>query len=104
MCTGLAVWRTIHTVQEVFSRCDGRKTPLCEQEFYELLFGDSGDSRQPCFIVKQSHAQWSEVDRQIMWDELESERFPTREEAKKRYEARRSALAEKGFVYSVTTN
>jgi hypothetical protein len=39
-----------------------------------------------------------------MWDELESERFPTREEAKKRYEARRSALAEKGFVYSVTTN
>jgi hypothetical protein len=37
------------------------------------------------------------VDRQIMWDELESEQFLTHEEAHIRYEARRLALAQRGL-------
>ena len=87
-------------MREVLSNAEDGKTPLREREFYELQLCDSDDSSQPDFIVKQAHAQWSEIDGQIMWDELESEKFPTREEAKKRYKARRTALAEKGFVYS----
>jgi hypothetical protein len=35
-----------------------------------------------------------------MWDDLESERLPTLEEAKERYEARRLALFQRGFIHS----
>jgi hypothetical protein len=87
-------------MQKLLSKTDDPKTPLSEQEFYELRLEDSDDIRRPGFIVKQAHAQWSEIDRNIMWDDFESERLPTLEEAKGRYEARRLALVEKGFIYS----
>ena len=87
-------------MQELLSKADDRKIPLSEQEFYELRLDDSTDIWRPGFIVKEAHAQWSEIDRQIMWDDLESERLPTLEEAKERYEARRLALFQRGFIHS----
>ena len=50
--------------------------------------------------MKQAHAQWSEIDQQIMWDNFEFERLPTLKEAKERYAARRLTLAQRGFIYS----
>ena len=72
----------IIVMQELLSKADDSKIPLSEQEFYELRLDDSTDIWRPGFIVKQAYAQWSEIDRQIMWDEFESERLPTLEEAK----------------------
>jgi hypothetical protein len=90
----------INAMQELLSKADDPKISLSEQEFYELRLDDSADIWRPHFIVKQAHARWTEVDRQIMWDELESDRLPTLEEAKERYEARRLALFQRGFIYS----
>jgi len=87
-------------MQEVLSRTVDPKVPLKGQEFYELRIDDSDDVWRPGFVVSEAHAQWSEIDQQIMWDETESERCPTYENAQERYEARRRALAEKGFIYS----
>ena len=50
--------------------------------------------------MAEAHAQWSESSQQIVWDETEYERCATYAEVKERYEMRRRALAEKGFIYS----
>ena len=74
--------------------------PLAEQEFYELCIEESDDAFRPGFIVKQTHAQWSEIDRQVMWEEPEWERWPTLQKTEKRCEEWRKALAAKGFTQS----
>jgi hypothetical protein len=87
-------------MQELLSKTDDPQKPLSEREFYQLRLEDSDDIWRPGFIVKQAHAQWSEIDRDILWDDFESERLSTLEEVKGRYEARKLALVEKGFIYS----
>ena len=52
------------------------------------------------YAVRQCHAEWSEIDRQIMWGSDEVEYFWILAEAERRYEERKAALAEKGFIYS----
>jgi hypothetical protein len=88
------------SMQELLSRMDNLKATLSEQEVYELRLDDSDDVRRPGYIVKQAHAQWSEVDGQVMWDDFQSEQWPTLAKAKERYEARRRSLAEQGFTCS----
>ena len=87
-------------MQEVFSRSIDSKIQLEGQEFYELRIDDSADIWRPGFIVAEAHAQWSESSQQIVWDETEYERCAAYAEVKERYEVRRRALAEKGFIYS----
>ena len=87
-------------MQEVLSKTIDPKAPLKGQEFYELRIDDSDDVWRPGFVVVQAHAQWSEIDQQIMWDDPESERCFTYAHAEERYETRRRALAEKGSIYS----
>jgi hypothetical protein len=87
-------------VQEVLSRTVDPKAPLKGQEFYELRLDDSDDIWRPGFIVTQAHAKWSEINQQVIWDETESEQCLTYDHAKQRYEARRLALAQQGFLYS----
>ena len=60
----------------------------------------SDDAWRPGFVVKQSHAAWSEIDKQTMWDDIESERWPTLRKARGRCEARRNALRSAGFDHS----
>lgn len=72
--------------------------PFSEQEFYELRIDDSIDPDRPGFVVMQSRAQWSEIDRQMMWDEIEEEHWITYQAAQNRYERRRQALAARGFT------
>lgn len=90
----------ILAMQEILSRTGDAKAPLRDQEFYELRLEDSDDIWRPGFIVKQTRAQWSEIDQQIMWEEPEWERWPTLKKANEKYEARRQALIAKGFIHS----
>ncbi|MFP5234330.1 MAG: hypothetical protein ACLGSD_00385 [Acidobacteriota bacterium] len=87
-------------MQEVLSKTVDPKAPLEGQEFYELRIDDSDDIWRPGFIVVEAHAAWSVADKQIVWDESEFERCETYAQAKDRYEARRRALTQKGFIYS----
>ncbi len=87
-------------MQEVLSRTIDPKAPLEGQVFYELRIDDSDDVWRPGFVVSQAHAQSSEIDQQITWDETEYERCSTYAHGEERYTARRRALVEKGFIYS----
>ena len=55
--------------QEVLSTPGAKSVPLVEQEFYELCIEESDDVFRPGFIVKQTRAEWSEIDGQVMWEE-----------------------------------
>jgi hypothetical protein len=87
-------------MQEVLSRTDIPKAPLSEQEFYELSLLDEANELGTRYCVRQAHAEWSEIDGQIMWDQEEVDYFWILNEAKQRYAERKRALAEKGFIYS----
>ena len=86
--------------QEVLSKPGADKAPLAEQEFYELCIEESDDVFRPGFVVKKTHAEWSEIDGQVMWEGSESERWQTLKKAKERCEEWRKALAAKGFSQS----
>ncbi len=87
-------------MQEVLSKVEDPTAPLLGQEFYELSLLDEANDLGTRYYVKQAHAEWSEIDRQIMNDEEELEYFWILEEAKHRYAERRLALVAKGFIYS----
>ena len=87
-------------LQEVLSKPGAETLPLAEQEFYELCIEESDDIWRPGFVAKQTHAQWSEIDGQVMWEEPKWERWPTLKKAKERCEEWRKALATKGFTQS----
>jgi hypothetical protein len=55
---------------------------------------------RPGFVVKQTRAEWSEIDGQVMREGSESERWPTLKRAKERCEEWRKAMAAKGFSQS----
>ena len=97
---------------ELFSRSTDPYLPLNEQEYFELQSDDlgiqfqtrfsdsSGGSVRHRFLVLEAHAIWSELDGQIMWDGFDYDECSTIEEAQRRYEERRIAIFDKGFIYS----
>jgi hypothetical protein len=87
-------------LQEVLSKTIDAKTPLEDLEFYQLSLLDEANELGTRHVVRQWHAEWSDIDRQIMWEQEEVEYFWILTEARKRYVERRLALAEKGFVFS----
>ena len=87
-------------MQESLSRNDSQRAPLKEQEFYELRLDEIGVGVGVRFSVGQAHAPWSEVDGQIMWDDFQNDEFDRLEGARERYEFRRAALVQKGFIHS----
>jgi hypothetical protein len=87
-------------MQEVLSKTAGSGATLQGQEFYELSLLDEANELGTRYCVRQAHAEWSEIDKQVMWDKEEVEHFWILSEAKRRYEERRLALVERGFIYS----
>jgi hypothetical protein len=88
-------------MEEVLSKSEDSRKPLHEQVFHSLRLFDSLECwLPPRFLVEESRIAWSEVDRNFMCDEIETERLPTLEKARQRYESRRAALVNKGFVLS----
>jgi hypothetical protein len=86
--------------QEVLAKPCTDNAPLAEQEFFELCIEESDDVFKPGFVVKQTHAEWSQIDGQIMWEEPVWERWPTLKKAKEVCVEWRKVLAEKGFTLS----
>jgi hypothetical protein len=62
-------------MEEVLSKTDNAKTPLKEQEFYEMNLLDEANDLGTRYCVRQAHAGWSEIDGQIMWDQEEADHF-----------------------------
>jgi len=87
-------------LQEVLSKPGADNSPLAEQEFFELCIEESNDAFRPGFVVKLTRALWSEIDRQVMWESPEWERWPTLKKAKESCDEWRKALAAKGFTQS----
>ena len=99
-------------MQEVFSKTTDPTLPLEQQEFFELALVDLGTPFQPRFIdsmgvvarhrfiVREAHAAWSEIDRDIMFDDFQHDECSTIQEAERKYQARRAAIVSKGIVYS----
>lgn len=90
----------IHAMQELLSKADDSTIPLPKQEFFELSLFDTANELGTRYCVRQAHAEWSEIDGQIMWDQEELDYFWILNEAKQRYAERRVALTQKGFIYS----
>jgi hypothetical protein len=87
-------------MQELLSKTDVADIPLREQEFFELRLFDEVNELGTRYCVRQTHAQWSDKDGQVMWGQEEIDHFWILSEAKMRYGERRLVLAEKGFIYS----
>lgn len=87
-------------MQEVLTKTVDPKAPLPGQEFYELSLLNEANELGTRYCVRQAHAEWSEIDRQIMFDGEEVDRFWILAEAKRRYAERRLALGQRGFIYS----
>ena len=99
-------------MQEVFSKTADANVSLQEQECFELRLDDLGipfrsqfiDSMGAIarhrFLVREAHAAWSEIDRNVMWNGVEHDECSTLEEAELRYAMRRDAIVDKGFIYS----
>jgi hypothetical protein len=90
---------------EILSKTIDPNAPLREVEYYELSLLDEANDLGTRHVVKQWHDAWSEINRQIMWDQEEVDYFSVLDKVKARYEERRCALAGSGFNYSdiVTT-
>ena len=86
--------------QELLARSVDENRPLSQQEYYELRIEESDDAFRPGFVVKQTHAAWNAFDNQIMFDAIESERWPTFRKARERCEVRRNVLRGQGFDHS----
>jgi hypothetical protein len=86
-------------MEEILSKTTDPKASLKEQECYELSLLDEANDLGTRHVVKQWHGAWSEIDGQVMWDGEEVEYFWILSEAKARYEERKLALAEKGFIH-----
>lgn len=89
-------------MQEVLSRTDDSHLPLKDRKYYELHLYDSDNPWKPGYVIQQSRATWSEIDRQVMYEDIETEILTTFERAEERYAARRLALAGKGFTVSLS--
>jgi len=88
-------------MQEVLAKPGCEMLPLAEQEFYELRLDDFDDFGRRGFFVKQAHFQWSEIDQQMMGDDIPPvESFPTLSQAEAGNESRRKALVDMGFSQS----
>jgi hypothetical protein len=88
------------TMEEILTNTDDPEVPLRDKEFYGLGLSDGDEIRGPGFFVRQLHASWSALQGTIAWDEFDIEKCVTYENAKRRYEARRAALVQKGYIYS----
>ena len=99
-CTKSSHRSIILTIQEVLSNTSDPTAPLRGQEFYEANMFESGNSLGTRYCVGQNHAEWSDIDGQVIFDWEEVDYFWILDEAKQPYAERKLALAAKGFIHS----
>ena len=74
--------------------------PAQDQEFYELRMVDLGDRATPRYVVREIHGSWLASAQQIRWNGFNDETCRTSEEAKRRFESRRTSIVNEGFPYT----
>ena len=77
-------YRIIATMQEVLARPSESDKPVNEQEYWVLEIVDRTGSWRPGFADQQSRGFWSEIDRQFMFGEIETELCPLLIDAEER--------------------
>lgn len=87
-------------MEEVLANFMDPNTPLERQEYYILKLTGGQDVRPSAFLFEEFHAKWSEIDREVMIEGIETRRFRRYAWAKRRYEERRADLIQQGFQYS----
>ena len=87
-------------MQIILSKPGNEFLPRSDQEFYELRMDDSPNPDRPGFIVMQSRAQWSDADRCVMWDQIETEHLDFLQAARNCFMARLRTLSDQGFTLS----
>ena len=87
-------------MQEIFSKTVDPNVPLQGQEFYEMRLFEEDNPLGTRHCVRQTHAQWSDLNQDIVCEGEEVDYFWILDEAEKRYAERRRALFEEGFIYS----
>ena len=99
-------------MQEVLSKTTDANVSLREQEYFQLRLDDLGFPFRPLFLdslgavvrdrylVREAHAAWSEICRNLTWGGFEHDECSTLKEATWRYTERRAAIVEKGFIHS----
>jgi hypothetical protein len=87
-------------MQEILSKTIDPNAPLQGQEFYELRLFEEPNQLGTRHYVRQTHAMWSDLNWDVLWEGEEVDYFLILDEAKRRYAERRLALAAKGFIYS----
>jgi hypothetical protein len=68
--------------------------------FVELSLLDEANQLETIYCVRQAHAELSEIDGEITWDQEEVDHHWILNEAKRRYAERSLALTKRGFIYS----
>jgi hypothetical protein len=86
-------------MQEVLSRPGESNKPINEQEYWTIELLDRTESWRPGFLTQQAWGRWSEIDRQFMFEQIETERWLLLIDAEERYESRRQLLIERGFLH-----
>jgi hypothetical protein len=99
-CAFRSLRSIILAMEEVLSKTIDPKTLLEEMEFYELSLLDEANELGTRHCIRQAHVAWNEIEGDLMSDHEEVEYFWILTAAKQRYEERRRALADKGFIYS----
>jgi hypothetical protein len=84
-------------MQENLSKTGDPKAPLRDREFYELRLFEKTNQLGTRYCVGLTHAQWSDLDRDVMFEGEEVDCFRNLKEAQQRYAERRLVLVEKGF-------
>ena len=87
-------------IEEVLSNPALENRPLGEQVSYQLKLFEFDPFWEPRYCVYQGRTRWDDAARETVWDEEESERFLTLQEAQAKYDLRRADLAGRGFTLS----
>ena len=82
----------------VFSRTYASRVALNRRKYYLLNLYDSENPWKPGYVVQQSSATWSKIDRQVIFEEIETEILTTFRKAEQQYAARRLALLGRGWT------
>jgi hypothetical protein len=88
-------------MHEILAKPGYDALPLAKRTFFELSIEESDLFWRPGSVVKQYRAEWSEIDRQFMWDSSDFTRCSTLIAAEVEFRSRLNTLRAQGFSQTV---
>jgi hypothetical protein len=87
-------------MEEILSKTTDSNVPLKDQEHCLLRLREFHEVWGHGYYVQKSRTRWDGDARELVWDLLQNESFPTIGEAKIGYAELRRDLERQGFIYS----